>query len=236
MFFTFAGNEERLPPDVDENTISSFLAILISVVSLNYGNNLAIKALTILFTFLKNGYFLLSLYLVDQQVFSRFIPTIEIMKKMNIHKYLMSKASLNLYNSFSAEGEEAEELVLDFICFLLRYYRDVDYLEISDDMRVISKIRRAEIHRSINSLALHDLCLAWADIENLAINQESISSVFYQHQNTTSNAFSEIFEHIEEIRKKGDSRHESTTDDIINIKVKFYSTSSSKLFRKSLVK
>jgi hypothetical protein len=68
-------------------------------------------------------------------------------------------------------------LALDFASFLLRYHRDLEYSDFSDDAGVIMKIRRAEMYRS------------WADIEDLANGFESLNNNFDNHRNTTSNAF-----------------------------------------------
>jgi hypothetical protein len=52
------------------------------------------------------------------------------------------------------------ELGLDLICFLLRYHRDLNYHDFSDNSQVIRIIKRAEMFRN------------WADIEDLASNTE----------------------------------------------------------------
>lgn len=88
-----------------------------------------------------------------------------IVKNMNMGTYILS----NIYKD--------QELSLDFCSFLLRYHKDIDYQDFSDDELVISKIRRAEIYRS------------WADIEDLANGYETLNGNFEKHRNVTSNAF-----------------------------------------------
>jgi hypothetical protein len=50
------------------------------------------------------------------------------------------------------------DLALDLASFLLRYHKDLDYTDFSEDERVLARIKRAECYRS------------WADIEDLATN------------------------------------------------------------------
>jgi len=70
-----------------------------------------------------------------------------------------------------------QELALDFCSFLLRYHKDIDYGDFSEDQDVILKIRRAEIYRS------------WADIEDLANGYETLNSNFEKNRQVTSSAF-----------------------------------------------
>jgi hypothetical protein len=58
------------------------------------------------------------------------------------------------------------ELGLDISCFLLRYHKDLDYYDFSDDVQIIQKIRRAEMYRN------------WTDIEDLAGTTETIGNNF----------------------------------------------------------
>ena len=81
-----------------------------------------------------------------------------------------------------------QELALDFCAFLLRYHKDIDYSDFSDDQFVVNKIRRAEIYRS------------WADIEDLANGYETINSNFEKHRTVTSNAFQEIVKLVEKVK------------------------------------
>jgi hypothetical protein len=84
---------------------------------------------------------------------------------------------MNIQRIISSRKEEDSDLALDFASFLLRYHRDIDYSDFSDDPVIIHKIKRAETYRS------------WADIEDLANGFESISTNFEQHQTTAAKAF-----------------------------------------------
>lgn len=79
--------------------------------------------------------------------------------------------------SIISTNPKQSDLALDFACFLLRYNRDLDYPDFSDDLVVCNKIKRAEIFR------------AWADIEDLAHGFENLSSNFDSHRTTAANAF-----------------------------------------------
>jgi len=77
---------------------------------------------------------------------------------------------------------------------LLRYNRDLDYSDFSDDPLVIHKIKRAESYRS------------WADIEDLANGFESLHTNFENHQTTAANAFQELYNYIEKTKKEINAR------------------------------
>ena len=111
------------------------------MVTYNKKSQIGPRALKILFEYLKN----------DPQVYSRFKPNRVILRKMNIEYYV-------------ASGTEADsDLALDFSSFLLRYNRDLDYEDFSDDYNIKNRIKRAETFRS------------WADIEDLAHGFENMS-------------------------------------------------------------
>ena len=76
-------------------------------------------------------------------------------------------------------------MALNFTSFLLRYNRDLDYSDFSDDIDVQNKIKRAETFRS------------WADIEDLANGFSELSAHFKQHRNTAANAFQELYQYVE---------------------------------------
>ena len=82
------------------------------------------------------------------------------------------------------------ELALDFCAFLLRYHREIDYGDFSDDSTVVSRIRRAEVYR------------AWADIEDLANGYETINANFEKHRGVTSNAFQELVKLVEKVKSE----------------------------------
>ena len=71
---------------------------------------------------------------------------------------------MNIVSIIVSTKEEDSDLALDFASFLLRYHRDLDYSDFSDDPIIINKIKRAETYRS------------WADIEDLANGFESLST------------------------------------------------------------
>lgn len=102
---------------------------------------------------------------IDPKVFKRFKPNKVIIKNMNMSVYILSQSFKD------------QELALDFCAFLLRYHKDIDYGDFSDDPFVINKIRRSEIYR------------VWADIEDLANGYETINGNFEKHRTVTSNAF-----------------------------------------------
>jgi hypothetical protein len=55
MFFKFSESRNGLPEKVNQTVIDSFLAILVSVISFNQFSKTAVRALKILFEYLKNG-------------------------------------------------------------------------------------------------------------------------------------------------------------------------------------
>lgn len=84
---------------------------------------------------------------------------------------------MNMSVYILSQSFKDQELALDFCAFLLRYHKDIDYSDFSDDQFVINKIRRSEIYR------------VWADIEDLANGYETINGNFEKHRTVTSNAF-----------------------------------------------
>jgi hypothetical protein len=121
---------------------------------------------------------LYSTTVIDPKVFKRFKPNKVIIKNMNMTAYVLS------------QNFKDQELALDFCAFLLRYHKDIDYSDFSDDQFVVNKIRRAEIYRS------------WADIEDLANGYETINSNFEKHRSVTSNAFQEIVKLVEKVKSE----------------------------------
>ena len=166
-FFKLAKSSKRLPEDVDITIIDAFITILMKVIASNCGNGIALEGLSVFLAYLKS----------DDRVFSRFRPNKKLILELKFDHYL------------TKENKEAKQLVLDFICFLLRHYNGVEYSDFSSDSEVHPKICKAEIGK------------IWGDIESLAINQETMSKVSEQNQEVTSNAFSELFGHIESIKK-----------------------------------
>jgi hypothetical protein len=95
---------------------------------------------------------------------------------MNLATYVLSSISKD------------QEMALDFCAFLLRYHREIDYSDFSEDQYVVGKIRRAEVYR------------AWADIEDLANGYETINANFDKHRGVTSNAFQELVKLVEKVK------------------------------------
>jgi len=89
----------------------------------------------------------------------------------------------------SANPKE-QELALDFCAFLLRYHREVDYQDFSEDQNVVSRVRRAEVYR------------AWADIEDLANGYETLNANFEKHRGVTSSAFQELVKLVEKVKQE----------------------------------
>ena len=155
---------------ISAELVDSFIAVLITLVSVNYGYPIALQTLTILLNYLKN----------DNKVFTRFHPNKELMIQLNFDRYLSTK------------GGEGKRFILNFICFLLRYYEDLEYTDLSSDPNILPMIKRAEIDRTR------------MDIENIASHQETILKVNDQNQQITSNAFAELFSYGEDVRIEGD--------------------------------
>ena len=110
-------------------------------------------------------------------MYARFKPNNVILRKMDIAYTVLSP------------NQKQCDLALDFASFLLRYNRDLDYTDFSDDVVVHNKIKRAEIFR------------AWADIEDLAHGFENLSTNFENHRTTAANAFQELYQYIEKQKK-----------------------------------
>lgn len=77
-------------------------------------------------------------------MFSRFKPNRIIIRKLKINRVITSQV------------EAEADLALDFASFLLRYHKDLEYADFTEDNNVQDLIRRAEAFRQ------------WADIEDLA--------------------------------------------------------------------
>ena len=95
---------------------------------------------------------------------------------------------LNLDPHINSQNEDESALALDFTSFLLRYHKDLDYSDFSEDPETVKKIRRAEMYRN------------WLDIEDLANGYESIQTNFNNHQETASKAFKEILTLVQETK------------------------------------
>ena len=107
-------------------TVDGFLESYISVIQENRGYPLGIRALRILFKYVKG----------DDQVFKRFIPSIKTVRSLGLDMVITSS---NL---------KEQDLGLDFSAFILRYHRNVNYEYFTEDGSIISRIKRAETFRA----------------------------------------------------------------------------------------
>jgi len=73
---------------------------------------------------------------------------------------------MNISEMVLSKIEAEQDLALDFSSFLLRYHRDLNYEDFSDDKDVLMMIRRAEMYRN------------WADVEDLANGFETLQNNF----------------------------------------------------------
>ena len=88
---------------------------------------------------------------------------------------------MNIAKTIISNDEAESDLALDFSSFMLRYNRDLDYQDFSDDLNIQNKIKRAETFRS------------WADIEDLAHGFENLTTNFESHRTTAASAFQELY-------------------------------------------
>lgn len=175
----------------DKRTLTTFVKAL-ELTSANDPNEKnTFRALMYLFKFLKNGIDTSCVHLdfcfpLDSQVFQVFTPTKFLLRKLKIEKFLMTMTAPEIYND-----------VCDFVCFLLRYYPQIEYEDFTDLNPVINRIRRAEMHRS------------WVDLEDTIIRNEKIDQVFKVFQATTSAAIGEIFGYFEKMKKDVENVNET---------------------------
>ena len=111
LFFKLAKDRVKLPENSDKDTIDAFLTTLIALMSHNVGSPAAVKALEVLFNFIKN----------DPPTFARFRPSQGVLRR------------LNLDHIIGSENIKESDLGLDFATFILRYYRNVSYNNFSAD-------------------------------------------------------------------------------------------------------
>ena len=96
---------------------------------------------------------------------------------------------LNKILTVIASNQEIADLALDFSSFLLRYNRELDYIDFSDDQAIIVKIKKAETYRT------------WADIEDLANSLSTLQSQFAEQQAAVQNGMQEMFQQVEKFKK-----------------------------------
>ena len=71
------------------------------------------------------------------------------------------------------------------VSLLLRYNRDLQYSDFSDDELIVNKIRRAELYGT------------WKDIEDVSKIAESYHQEFEENKVVTQKAFAELYTFIE---------------------------------------
>lgn len=91
-----------------------------------------------------------------------FRPTKITLRKLKLDKYLLSKNRVQYI--YLDSSHDVMETILDFSCFLLRYFESIDYDDFSDLTTINSKIKRAEIHR------------IWIDTEDILGRLENCES------------------------------------------------------------
>ncbi|CDW71591.1 UNKNOWN [Stylonychia lemnae] len=175
MFFKIAEKRQALPEKCMTNVVDSFLACLVSLISMSKDHDITIKAVSLLFQYLKNGTLIISL------------------------------CSIRLQANVDTEAD----LALDFSAFLLRYNKDLQYSDFSDNKEVISRIKRAESFRS------------WTDIEDVASGFENLNTNFEQHKVTVSSAFSELSSYIEKFKKDFILKYNEQTREFTALKQEF---------------
>jgi len=94
--------------------IDAFLAVCVHIIG-SVKQGVSSRAIKILFNYLKN----------DQKVFNRFKVNRLIVRKMKLVDYMFSP------------NQEIADLSLDFSSFLLRYNRELDYQDFSDDQAIL---------------------------------------------------------------------------------------------------
>ena len=119
-----------------------FLATLISVISLKQSTDTVFRCIQVLLNFLRN----------DPNVFRKFKPSRPLMTKMDLDYYLISYTP----------AEAIHDKSLELYSFLLRYHREIDQTDCSQDPLVLKKLKRYEEIKS------------WNELEELAIQIEEL--------------------------------------------------------------
>ncbi|CDW73709.1 UNKNOWN [Stylonychia lemnae] len=119
--------------------------------------------------------------------------------------------------SIIAENQELNDICLDFISFLLRYNKDLDYTDFSDDPNIISKIKRAELFRT------------WSDVEDLAnqmaeiqmnLSGQQVKQLFsIMFQNTISSSIQELFQKYEQMKREEQLKKQDYQKDLQKINI-----------------
>lgn len=82
---------------------------------------------------------------------------------------------------------------------MLRYNRELDYQDFSDDQNIISKIKKAETYRT------------WADIEDLANTLSTLQGQFTEQQLNVTNGMQEMFQGVEKFKKEQNNARNDMT-------------------------
>eukprot|EP00826_Nyctotherus_ovalis_P011724 TRINITY_DN13053_c0_g1_i4.p1 TRINITY_DN13053_c0_g1~~TRINITY_DN13053_c0_g1_i4.p1 ORF type:complete len:275 (-),score=53.62 TRINITY_DN13053_c0_g1_i4:10-834(-) len=183
-FFAMAKSHKVLPDNLSFDTTDSFIKACVKLAEEDF------RGIEILLSFLKS----------DDRVFSRFYPSKEVLGRVDIGRCLNSEVS------------EERRLGLNFACFLLRYYEDVQYDDITGDPEILMRLRKAEVERM------------WIDIESLAANQESMLRVTRENQEMTSKAVTELFIYIEEFKRSNTHSMSEIAKDIELLKAELAKT------------
>lgn len=94
---------------------SSFLAVLISIISMKTNNRFVIRAIKVLHGYLQN----------DPSTFKNFKPNKPLLRKMNLSDHMMSQNNVESENALELSG------------FIMRYHRSIDYGDFSDSPYVV---------------------------------------------------------------------------------------------------
>jgi hypothetical protein len=156
IFLSECENFVKLPSKSDSKLIDSFLISLISIVSINIDSDSTLRALDLLFSYLKN----------DPQVYVRFRPDRNVILRMNLDSFV------------NAQDEDTSNLALNFTSFLLRYHKELDYADFSHEPEVIKKVQRAEMYR--NWVDIEDLANGYETLQKNFNGHKDTSSKAFQ--------------------------------------------------------
>jgi len=170
-----------LPEGSSLSIIDAFLATVISIISLKQDPLYVQKSMRCFLNYLRN----------DANVFSRFKPHKPLMRKMNLAVHIMGRFLFIL-----AQNDNESELALEFCNFLLRYHRDLDYGDFSDNPYVVQKLRRYEDFK------------CWAELEELQQLQDQSGNKLDKFKSTNEQAMQEILQHMERIAREYQTKEE----------------------------
>jgi len=117
--------------------IESFIAVIISVISLKNSEEHIYRFLGVFLSSLRN----------EPAVFDKFKPSWEILKKMALDVYII-QPQINPYDDRSILSKKC----LEFFSFLLRYHSNLDYNDVSEDFHIVRKLKRYDHIKIYNEL------------------------------------------------------------------------------------